>query len=297
MVIAVPTSARPGENSSDPFKASSWILHERARQHYWTGIGSLSIKCFFSGRAQYKVGCGHHAVDESSYLVLNEGQHYEIEIDSRQPVESFCLFFARGLVAEVQRSLSCRPEVLLDNPETEKVRPVRFFEKNYSHDDVLSPAIRRLRETYTSEEGGKIAEQFHWIVERLLRAHKLAHDQAQSLHAIRAATREELFRRVCRARDYANAMFGRPVTLGDLSRVACMSPNHLLRTFRQVFRQTPHQYLVQRRLDEARRLLQKTDLTITDVCLSVGFESLGSFSTLFRKRFGCSPSELRARKR
>src|SRR4051812_25707041 len=168
MVIAVPTSARPDANSSDVFKGSSWILHERARKHHWSGIGSLSIKCFFSGRAQYKVGCGHHAVDDSSYLVLNEGQRYEIEIDSRQPVESFCLFFAPGLVTEVQRSLSCRPEVLLDNPEAEQVRPVRFFEKNYTHDDVLSPAIQGLRSTHTNEEGGKIAERFHWIVERLL---------------------------------------------------------------------------------------------------------------------------------
>ena len=108
----------------------SWILHERAQQHYWKGKGQLSIKTFLGGRAQYKVGCAYHAVDDSSYLVLNEGQEYEIEINSRHAVESFCLFLAPGLADEVQQSLAARPERLLDNAGCEDAGPVRFFEKN-----------------------------------------------------------------------------------------------------------------------------------------------------------------------
>src|SRR4051812_29989418 len=148
MVVAVPTSARPAAKGSDALSASSWILHERARKHYWSGIGALSIKCFFSGRAHYKVGCGHHSVDEFSYLVLNEGQRYEIEIDAREPVESFCLFFGPGLVGEVQRDLSSPSRQILDDPEFRPEQPVRFFERNYVHDGVLSPVIRRLRQIY-----------------------------------------------------------------------------------------------------------------------------------------------------
>jgi AraC-like DNA-binding protein len=92
-------------------------------------------------------------------------------------------------------------------------------------------------------------------------------------------------------------MFERRVTLEDLARVSCLSPNHLLRTFRQAFGQTPHQFLVERRLEEAKRLLRDRDVPVTEICMKVGFESLGSFSALFRKRFGASPSEWRGRKR
>jgi AraC family transcriptional regulator len=297
MVVAVPTAAKSGVKDAAAFGGSSWILHERARRHHWNGVGSLSIKSFFSGRAQYKVGCGYHAVDQSSYLVLNEGQRYEIEIDSRQPVESFCLFFAPEFASDVQRSLSTRAQRLLDDPERQSGTPVRFFEKNYAHDELLSPSIWRLRRSYAKQERGALAEQFHGILERLLRVHELAVKETESLDNVRAATRQELFRRVCRARDYANAMFAQSVTLAELARVACMSPNHLLRTFRQLFHQTPHQFLVDRRLEEAKRLLANEELTVTDICLGVGFESLGSFSTLFRKQFGCSPSEWRALKR
>jgi AraC-like DNA-binding protein len=146
-------------------------------------------------------------------------------------------------------------------------------------------------------EAGWIAEQLHKIVERLLRVHKLVLNDAARLNNVRRSTREELYRRVCRGRDYADAMFAEPITLAAMAQAACLSPNHFLRTFRHVFRQTPHQFLTSRRLDEARRLLMRADSSVTDVCLAVGFESLGSFSTLFRNRFGVSPSEHRQRKK
>jgi AraC-like DNA-binding protein len=82
-----------------------------------------------------------------------------------------------------------------------------------------------------------------------------------------------------------------------MAAVACLSPNHFLRTFKQLFHQTPHQYLISKRLEEARRLLSLTEMPVTDVCFSVGFESLGSFSWLFRHRTGVSPEAYRRQKR
>jgi len=243
------------------------------------------------------VGCGHHAVDERSYLVLNEGQSYSIDIESRQPVESFCVFFAPGFVEEVQRNLSLKPERLVDEPAGRDGPPVRFFEKNYPHDRTLSPALRRLRRAYATEESGERMEALHDIAERLLKVHELAREETRCLRNVRAATREELYRRVCRGRDYAAALFAEPVTLGEMARVACLSTNHFLRTFREAFGETPHQFLRARRLAEAERLLAQSEMPVTEVCWAVGFESLGSFSTLFAKRFGVSPAEYRRRKK
>src|SRR5256714_8090028 len=250
-----------------------WILHATARQHHWNGAGWLSIKTFTGGRAHYAVGRGHHLVDETSYLVLNQDQTYTINIDSRTPVESFCIFLAPGFAEEVQRSLSLKPERLLDQPQPGVRAPVHFFEKNYSHDRVLSPALFRLQKEYKTHDRHWLSEQLHGILERLLRVHQIERKQTLRLDAIRVATREELYRRVCRARDYASALFAEPITLADLARAACLSPNHILRSFRQVFGQTPHQYVVARRLQEAQRLLARGNVPVTDVCLEVGFES------------------------
>jgi AraC-like DNA-binding protein len=224
--------------------------------------------------------------------VLNEGQAYAIDIESREPIESFCVFFAPGFVEEVRRALSSEPVHLLDQPESTDPVPVRFFEKNYPHDDVLSPALRRLRAGCGRRDAGWMEEQLHDMVERLLRVHRLAWRETARLKGARPSTREELYRRVCRGRDYADAMFAEPVTLADMARAACLSPNHFLRTFRRAFGQTPHQFLRERRLREAKLLLARGDRSVTDVCLAVGFESLGSFSTLFHSRFGMAPSEV-----
>jgi AraC family transcriptional regulator len=291
-------SKQPVAKESNRIKPGDcWILHAQAREYHWEGSGQLSIKTFLGGRAQYRVGSSHHAVDESSYLVLNHGQTYSINIESRQPVESFCLFFADGFAEDVQRTLSQRPEDLLDEPDGNEIAPIHFFEKNYAHDQILSPVLFRLRSEYQNRERGWLVEQLHTVVERLLRVHRGTYAETERLDSVRPATREELYRRISRARDYMSSKFAEPVTLSQLARVTCLSPNHLLRTFRKVFGGTPHQFLTERRVQEAKRLLAATELSVTDICLACGFESLGSFSSLFRKRCGSPPSEYRETKR
>ena len=162
-----------------------------------------------------------------------------------------------------------------------------------------SPALFRLcRELAAGKaDAGWVRERLHGIIQRLLRVHRGEMRKTEDLEAARPATREELYRRLHRARDYVAACFDQPVLLQDLARVACLSENHLLRTFRQAFGVTPHQYLTSVRLAEARRLLAANGRTVTDICLAVGFESLGSFSTLFRRQFGISPHRFRRQKR
>jgi AraC-like DNA-binding protein len=84
-----------------------------------------------------------------------------------------------------------------------------------------------------------------------------------------------------------------PITIEDLSREVALSPYYLIRAFRHVYKQTPHQYLVGQRIARAKELLRNSDLSITEICAAVGFESLGSFSTLFRKVAGLSPRAYR----
>lgn len=95
------------------------------------------------------------------------------------------------------------------------------------------------------------------------------------------------------ARRVLDRNYDTPITIEDLSRQVALSPFYLIRSFRRVYKQTPHQYLVQQRIARAKELLRTTDLPITEICAAVGFESLGSFSALFRKVAGVSPSAYR----
>jgi AraC-like DNA-binding protein len=105
------------------------------------------------------------------------------------------------------------------------------------------------------------------------------------------------FRSLCRARDVLHQMDEDPPTIEALARQVAMSPFHFIRQFEAVFGVTPHQFRIQSRLDRAKRLLAVGGHSVTDVCLDVGFSSLGSFSDLFTRRVGVTPSAYRRRMR
>ena len=106
--------------------------------------------------------------------------------------------------------------------------------------------------------------------------------------------RHEGFRRLCQARDRLQAVDD-PTTIAELAREVGISPFHFIRQFEALFGTTPHQYRIQARLGRARALLATGRYSVTRVCMEVGFSSLGSFSTLFTRRMGESPSEYRDR--
>ena len=105
----------------------------------------------------------------------------------------------------------------------------------------------------------------------------------------------DVYRRLCRARNFMDDCYDLPLDLDRISREACFSRYHFIRLFRQAFEQTPHQYLTQRRIQRAKELLTSSRMTVTDVCFEVGFQSLGSFSSLFHKCVGRPPIAYRAR--
>ena len=86
-----------------------------------------------------------------------------------------------------------------------------------------------------------------------------------------------------------------PLTLDALAARAYLSRYHFIRLFRRRYFETPHRYLTRKRLEKAKELLADSSLSVTDICFDVGFESIGSFSTLFHKSVGWTPSIYRAR--
>jgi AraC-like DNA-binding protein len=106
---------------------------------------------------------------------------------------------------------------------------------------------------------------------------------------------EDRNRRMLRSRDAMDRAFARPLDVPTLARVAHVSPAHFSRQFRATFGETPHRYLQRRRVERAMELLRETERPVTEICLDVGFNSLGTFSRTFHGIVGESPSAYRAR--
>jgi AraC-like DNA-binding protein len=101
-------------------------------------------------------------------------------------------------------------------------------------------------------------------------------------------------RHLLRARDLVDARYAERLDVPALARAARLSPAHFSREFQRAFGETPHRYLVTRRLERAAALLRTTDRTVADICMTVGLRSVGSFTTSFGRMFGLSPTAYRA---
>jgi AraC-like DNA-binding protein len=101
-------------------------------------------------------------------------------------------------------------------------------------------------------------------------------------------------RHLQRAKDLADARFAEPLTVADLAHAAGLSPSHFSREFRRAFGESPHVYLLTRRLERAASMLRRTDRSVADICVAVGLSSVGSFTTTFTRVYGRSPTAYRA---
>jgi len=274
------------------------ILSGSSSEYYVPDFeGTLSIKSVVSGSAMWEAGGRRFTVHENSYLILNDRQRYTMTIDSTRKVTTFCLFFRRGFVEDIFRTIVTRPSVLLDSPDP-KITELGFFQKLESDNSPVLGLIRQLRKRLGAGMVSSEAfeDDFVSIAAAMINEHRHTATAAARLPAARHSTREELYRRLLHGRDYLLSSLDRPVRLAEVARAACLSTYHFHREFRRLFGETPHQYLTRHRLERAKVLLAHDNSSIIDVCLASGFESQASFSLLFRRSFGCSPRQFRQAK-
>ena len=271
----------------------NYILHEQSNQFYWEGNGQLSIKTFSNGNAQYKTDKGFFTVEESIYLLLNEGP-YTLSIDHKNVVESFCIFFRKGFAEEVARSLEDSPDKLLLDPY-KPTDPIGFFEKTYHTNQTLTIQLNQLKGQFLffRKDSLWLEEQLHKIMGTLLYVHNDTMQKVHSLNACRYSTREEIYRRISIAHDYIRSFYSQQIQLQKIAQVACLSQNHLLRNYSQIFGKTPHQHISELRISKAIQLLKKLEYNITDISFEVGFQNPVSFSKMFKQHVGISPLQFR----
>jgi AraC-like DNA-binding protein len=106
----------------------------------------------------------------------------------------------------------------------------------------------------------------------------------------------DLYKRIIRAKELIDDCCTEQLDIDRIAKEAYFSPYHFLRTFKKIYNKTPHRYLTERRIDKAKELLSVPDTTVTEVCFEIGFESIGSFSTLFNRYVGQSPARYRLEK-
>lgn len=270
------------------------VLSGRGTRYYVPDFeGCLSVKSVVSGTAVWETENRRFVLNEDCWLILNDRQRYTITIDSLRPVTTFCLFFERGFVEDIYRAQVRGSDELLDAPQPFRSNRIEFFTRIESADSSLLSGLRRFGSELSAGRMSRLQWDQHFLRagEVLVCGRDETAKAIARLPAMRKATRVELYRRLLKGRDFLLSSVCEPIRLKDMAAAACLSPYHFHRTFTRAFGETPHRYLTRQRLQRAAKLLRRTELSVTEICLASGFESLTSFSDLFRRCYGVSPGK------
>ena len=214
---------------------------------------TLCVKAVQCGSALYVTPKAKHLVTEDSFLILNEGQVYSLDFRGPGPTETLCPFFQPGFVEHVTYCLSAPTSKQLDELDAPG-RSVGFYERLYPRNGQVGILLQQLHTGVMAGHttGPWLEDRFHELASALVQLNADVARAIQDIAAIRHSTREELYRRLHRGRDYLSACYASPVTVASAARAAKLSPAHFHRQFKALFHQTPMQFLQDRRLATAR---------------------------------------------
>ena len=249
---------------------------------------TYGIKYVIKESETYIVNKQQYKVNEGQYLVVNKGQDLGVEYKNKQTVYGLCAYIDETFLGKTYHDLVTEEGTLLNNPFDDYATLPEFHETVYSSDDCIGQYLKTLSDKESSPD------VYYNLAFRLLISQKITLQRIQKIKASRASTKKELFNRLNIAKNIIDDDFTHKISVADLAREAALSEFHFFRSFKEAFDQSPHQYILEKRLQLAKSLLLNDEMPVTEVAYQAGFNDIFSFSKAFKKQFNISPSRLRA---
>tara|TARA_R110002096_G_scaffold97694_3_gene217649 strand:- start:13227 stop:14129 length:903 start_codon:yes stop_codon:yes gene_type:complete len=251
---------------------------------------SLSLFVLLKGKGQFSINNKKYPLGGTDYLVLNSGSVVSMHLDAKSI--PLLLVFSAQLLAEF-------PNI-----------PHLFYKNSTNFPDFqllerlhLGPSGNMISSLSELFELSTSCASFHALkADLLVRSIYLsliaqlveAEKTVQSLPVIKRSSQIEIFKSIDFAREWLQSNYSNPIRIEELSRIISMSTEHFIRLFKTAFGVSPNQYLIELRLQKAHALFaQPNPLSVSEVCNAVGYSSETSFSLLFKRRFGKSPSDFK----
>ncbi|RPE12498.1 AraC family transcriptional regulator [Chitinophaga lutea] len=258
-------------------------------------VGCLSFKTVLEGEEWYGIDRHRLAIRPGQFLILNDEQHYSCRVDKGVHVKILSVFFQQEFASSVLHDALHREDALLDDPFHPGTTRPEFFQALNAVTPELQLQLSRLLGALDNQGYNRTMtdEYLVFLLHYLLRTHRSDIKRVGDVHALKAITRTEVYKRLCIAKDLLHSSYTDNPDLEALSRAACLSVPQLVRQFKAVFRTTPHQYLIRIRLHHAAELLQHTGAPVQEIAWQTGFEDASAFSRAFKSMFGVQPMNYR----
>jgi AraC family transcriptional regulator len=244
----------------------------------------------FLNKGKYVLNKRHIEISDKHFYFLNSNDDLEINFPKGVRLQTLLILFEENFIENCFSSLQSPAEDLLDSPIHPSNSEFTIPNVPFNFTDSLRAKTEQvLQKSIHKEDLDSLL--FELITEFYL-VRKDTLKQVMKIDAVKKSTQQELYRRLFLAREFIHDNVGKNLNLDQIAKEACLNKFHLLSNFKTVFDITPHQYHTELKLQKAFQLLQSKKHSITEVSLLVGFESIGSFSNLFKRRFKISPSSL-----
>jgi AraC family transcriptional regulator len=267
-----------------------------AEASYTDQKNELSLHAVFNGNESYTIGKRKVTVFPGNFLILNDGTSYDRAIYSNTVANTFAIYFSPKFLLDFQYGYSLSDRNLLDEPMDKSIEvATTFLETIYPCKGDIKYNLLHLIDHFNGNADELLLDDY--IYHALFLFYRLYDKEvlykSSCLGALNAGTRDELFKRLTLAKDFMLSNYSQDISLDDISRQSCLSSTHLFRTFKQIYKCSPHQYLIQIRLDNARHMLKSTNYTLNEIVNLVGFTCPSTFIKLFKNKFQFTPGTYR----
>lgn len=284
------------QNALNRIKINDNSLVFSSLQEFYDPVKSqgFAIKYVVEGVERYTLNNTLFPVQTGYYLLSNNTSEGHIEIESGRNVKGICITLLPELLAEVVASRQ-RPDTAFSDQDLGAFFGSHLFlenQYNAQHTQV-GALLRQLTQAVrynTLQENDLTMEFFYLMAEGIVADQIPIFKQLHSIPSIKTATKKDLCRRLNRGREFIETHFSLPLTVADIAQEACMSEYHFFRLFRAAFGTSPTQYLIQKRLEYGRKILQQNHYSVSAAAFEAGFSDIHAFSKAFKKHFGVSPS-------
>jgi len=253
----------------------------------------LTIRAVFGGFQYYEVDGREHLIDDSDFLIVEQGKNYKTIIDSDQPIEALIIAFSEKFCDQHQFSTFSSETELLDNPQGESGS--LFHPTAYLSNRKIKSGLNKIKSAMLNDVDDHLYfdELLTYVYAAMVEEANHVDLRIQEFHAQKNSTKKELFRRISRGKDYIQVHFNKNITLQDISRASSLSESHFLRSFSQYYGQSPYQYLKTYRIKQAKHFLTNSHRSIGEISGLCGYESQASFARSFNSITGHYPSKYR----
>lgn len=282
-----PTKAKT-ENTCIMDCSSYTTLEARGR------IKNFAIKYVVSGTENYKVNGFDFKVAAGQYLLAGFNSEASVYIDSKTPVTGICVDLSKDILNDVLSFLQT-PGTTPEHDNLWRLMSSSDFPENKYRANAtqLGKALLNLQFQFASDETQYIdpgKETYFRIAESVV-GDCLAHLPIyQRIKTVKLSTRKEIFRKLLRARAYMDHVYPLQTEVAEIAQHNGFSEYHFFRLFKNAFQISPYQYLLNKRLLHASKLLGEGGMSVSEVAFTCGFGDVHNFSKSFKKKFGRSPS-------